>query len=232
MLAGQRVVLFVAWLSWSRFRVVVPLRDRTMPSVIAALDATFRRLGGAPTFALTDNEKTVTDRQIAGIAVRNPQIVAAGHYHGLTIATCVPADPESKGGSESSVKLAKADLVPTDHNLLADYESCKQLVAACDAFMDTVNGRVHRATAQRPTDRLESGDLPARPVQLDITRGPPVRSRLRRGETGQGTVVALLTPLRHVRRVQALPTQQRATFRSALRQGIVRVEVRSLLSRP
>ena len=103
MLAGQRIVLFVAWLAWSRFRVVVPLRDRTMPSVIAALDATFRRLGGAPTFALTDNEKTVTDRHIAGIAVRNPQIVAVAHYYGLTIATCVPADPESKGGSESTV---------------------------------------------------------------------------------------------------------------------------------
>lgn len=155
MLAGQRVVFFVAWLAWSRFRVVIPLRDRTMPSVIAALDATFRRLGGAPTFVLTDNEKTVTDRHIAGIAVRNPQIVAVGHYYGLTIATCVPADPESKGGSESTVKLAKADLVPTDHNMLAAYESWEQLVAACDAFMDTVNARVHRATGERPVDRLE-----------------------------------------------------------------------------
>ena len=86
MLGGQRIVLFVAWLAWSRLRVVVPLRDRTMPSVIAALDATFRRIGGAPTFALTDNEKTVTDRHIAGIAVRNPQIVAVAHYYGLTIA--------------------------------------------------------------------------------------------------------------------------------------------------
>ena len=53
-----------------------------MPSVIAALDATFRRFGGAPTFALTDNGKTVTDRHIAGIAVRNPQIVAVAHYYG------------------------------------------------------------------------------------------------------------------------------------------------------
>jgi hypothetical protein len=155
MLAGQRIVLFVAWLAWSRFRVVVPLRDRTMPSVISALDAMFRRVGGAPTFALTDNEKTVTDRHIAGIAVRNPQIVAVAHYYGLTITTCVPADPESKGGSESTVKLAKADLVPTDHNLLEGYESWEQLVAACDAFMATVNGRVHRAISARPVDRLE-----------------------------------------------------------------------------
>lgn len=154
MLGGQRVVLFCAWLAWSRFRVVVPLRDRTMPSVIAALDATFRRIGGAPTFALTDNEKTLTDRHVAGIAVRNPQIVAVAHYYGVTIATCRPADPESKGGSESTVKLAKADLVPTDHNLLPGYESWDQLVAACDAFCETVNTRVHRATGERPVDRL------------------------------------------------------------------------------
>ncbi|MFN8034836.1 MAG: hypothetical protein U0V73_02745 [Acidimicrobiia bacterium] len=60
MVAGQRAVLFCAWLAWSRMRVVLALRDKTLPSVIAALDATFRRLGGAPTYALTDNEKTVT----------------------------------------------------------------------------------------------------------------------------------------------------------------------------
>ena len=151
---GRRVVLFCAWLAWSRFRVVVPLRDRTMPSVIAALDATFRSIGGAPTFALTDNEKTVTDRHIAGIAVRNPQIVAVAHYYGLTVATCVPADPESKGGAESTVRLAKADLVPTDHNLLPGYTCWDELVSACAAFMDKVNGRVHRITNRRPVDML------------------------------------------------------------------------------
>ena len=30
--AGSRTVLFCAWLAWSRFRVVVPLRDKTLPS--------------------------------------------------------------------------------------------------------------------------------------------------------------------------------------------------------
>ena len=99
--------------------------------------------------------------------MRNPQIVAVGHYYGLTIATCVPADPESKGGSESSVKLAKADLVPTDHNLLADYTSWEQLVGACEVFMDTVNGRVHRVTAERPVDRLEVERAHPHPVPAD-----------------------------------------------------------------
>jgi len=46
---GVRTTLFVAWLAWSRFRVVLAIRDKTGPSVMGALDVTFRRLGGAPT---------------------------------------------------------------------------------------------------------------------------------------------------------------------------------------
>ena len=61
----------------------------------------------------------------------------------MTICTCVPYDPESKGGSESSVKIAKADLVPTDANLLDEYRSFAELEAACAAAMATFNGRVH-----------------------------------------------------------------------------------------
>ena len=57
---GVKTVLFCAWLAWSRFRVVLALRDRTIPTVFAAVDATFRLLGGAPTYVLTDNEKSVT----------------------------------------------------------------------------------------------------------------------------------------------------------------------------
>ena len=43
---------------------------------------------------LTDNEKTVTVEHIAGIAVRNPQLVVAEHYS-VVVHTCVPADPAS-----------------------------------------------------------------------------------------------------------------------------------------
>ncbi len=115
---GVKTTLFVAWLAWSRFRVVLAIRDKTAPSVMAALDVTLRRIGGAPTYLLTDNERTVTTEHVAGIAVRNPRIVEFSRHYGVTIHTCVPADPASKGGSESSVKIAKADLVPKDTNLL------------------------------------------------------------------------------------------------------------------
>jgi hypothetical protein len=115
---GAATVLFCFWLAWCRFRVVLPILDKTQASVQAACDAAFRRVGGVPAYLLTDNEKTVTVEHVAGIPVRNPAAVEFGRHYGLTVATCVPYDPASKGGSESTVKLAKADIVPTDANLL------------------------------------------------------------------------------------------------------------------
>ena len=154
-IGGVKVVLFVAWLAWSRFRVIIPLADRTLPSVIAALDQTFRLIGGVPTYLLTDNEKTVTDYHLCGIAVRNEAAVAVSRYYGVSIVTCVPYDPESKGGSESSVKVAKADLVPTEYNLLPDYGSFAALEMACRELMSELNGRTHSVTRRVPEWVLE-----------------------------------------------------------------------------
>lgn len=152
---GAQTLLFCAWLAWSRFRVIVPNGDRTLPSVIGALDRTFRAIGGAPTYLLTDNEKTVTDRHVAGIAVRNAQMLSVATYYGLTFCTCVPADPESKGGSEATVRVAKADLVPTETNLLGEYASFAELEAACARETDLLNGRVHAVTKVVPKEALE-----------------------------------------------------------------------------
>ena len=151
---GRRTVLFCAWLAWSRFRVVVPLRDKTLPSVVLGLDRALRVFGGSPTYALTDNEKTVTVDHVAGIAVRNPQILSVARHYGLTIATCVPADPQSKGGSEATVRVAKADLVPTDHNLRPEYAGFAELELACEELMAEVNTRPHRSTMEPPILRL------------------------------------------------------------------------------
>jgi hypothetical protein len=52
--SGVATWLFCAWLAWSRFRVVLPIRDKTLPTVIACIDATLRRFGGCPTYALTE----------------------------------------------------------------------------------------------------------------------------------------------------------------------------------
>ena len=153
-ICGRATVLFCAWLAWSRFRVVVPCWDRRLATVIACVDRAMRAFGGAPTYWLTDNERTVTIDHVAGVPVRHPEMVAIGGHYGITVATCVPADPESKGGSEATVRVAKADLVPTDANLRGDYTSWAELVDACDAWMAEVNGREHRVTRRAPVEML------------------------------------------------------------------------------
>ena len=192
---GARTVLFCAWLAWARFRVVLPILDKSAPSVFAALDVTLRRLGGAPTYVLTDNEKTVTIDHVAGIAVRNPAMVAFARHYGVTVATCEPADPASKGGSESTVKIAKADLVPKDTNLRDRYASFAELEAACEAFCENVNARVHRVTRRAPVDMLTEEQarlhvIPQHPhtVAFGLTRQVPANTPMVAFENGQYSV--------------------------------------------
>jgi transposase len=162
--AGVRTWLFCAWLAWSRFRVVLAATDKVVPTLIACLDQCLRRFGGVPTYALTDNEKTVTTDIVARVPVRHPELVKMGRHYGLSIATCVVADPESKGGSEATVRIAEADLVPTEANLLPAYRTFAELAAACEAFCDQVNARAHRATRRPPAEMLAEERLRLHPL--------------------------------------------------------------------
>jgi len=171
--APRRTLLFCGWLAWSRFRVVIPTWDRSLGTLISCLDATLRTIGGAPTYALTDNEKTVTIDVVAGVRVRHPDIVAACRHYGLTVHSCVPFDPESKGGSEATVRISKADLVPTDANLLPDYASFGGLVSACEEFCQEVNSRVHRESMRIPAhallvERRRMHPLPVEPFTMAL----------------------------------------------------------------
>lgn len=151
--AGTQVTLFCAWLAWSRFRVVIPILDKAFPTVALAIDQALRRFGGVPTYALTDNERTVSVDHVAGIAVRNPDMVYLSRHYGQ-VATCVPSDPATKGGSEATVRVSRADPVPTEANLLDTYLSYTAVEEACEAVMAEVNERVHRVTRRVPTEML------------------------------------------------------------------------------
>jgi transposase len=161
MVDGAKAVLFCAWLAWCRFRVVLAIRDKTLPTVVGCIDQTLRRFGGCPTYGLTDNERTVTVDHVARIPIRNPEMVVAARHYGLTVLTGRPADPASKGGSEATVRVAKADLVPTDANLLPGYDNWAALEAACAELGETVNNRPHRVTRRAPVEMLaeEQGRL-------------------------------------------------------------------------
>ena len=159
-IAGRATCLFCAWLAWSRYRVIIPTWDKTLATTIACIDAMLRAFGAAPTYLLTDNERVVTMDRVCGLPVRHPTMVATARHYGCVIETCVPYDPESKGGSESSVKIAKADLVPTEANMLAAYPSFGSLGDACEEVMAELNTRPHTETHRPPAEML--GDERAR----------------------------------------------------------------------
>ena len=77
-----------------------------------------------------------------------------GHVVHRVVATCVPYDPETKGGAEATVRIAKRDLVPTEANLLEDYRSFASLAEVCEDFCLRVNTRPHRETARAPAEML------------------------------------------------------------------------------
>src|SRR5260370_5853076 len=54
-LVGDRKTwLSCAWLAWSLFRVRLPIRGKTLPTVIAGIAVPLRRCAGVPTFRLSD----------------------------------------------------------------------------------------------------------------------------------------------------------------------------------
>jgi hypothetical protein len=81
---------------------------------------------------------------------------------------------------ENAVKLAKADIVPTETNLLPQYATFADVEAACAAFEVEINARVHRATGRRPVEMLNQErpalhavpDLP-HTAALGVTRRVP-----------------------------------------------------------
>lgn len=96
--------------------MVIPTWDRTLGTLLACIDATLTRLGAAPTYLLTDNERTVTVDRVAGLAVRHPTMFSAARHYGMAIETCVPYDPETKAWATDCTSWLdeREDVVPRD----------------------------------------------------------------------------------------------------------------------
>ena len=97
------------------------------------------------------------------------------------------------------MKIAKADLVPKDTNLLEVYDSFGQLEAACAAFCEQVNAREHRVTRRVPQqmlaeERARLHPVPAVPhtVAFGVTRTVAANTPMVAFDGGQYSVPAQL----------------------------------------
>lgn len=149
-----------------------------LPGHRLALD----RRGAAPrTDRQREDGHRRAHRRDAGPAPADGRRKPALRLPGGQVVRCVPYGPESKGGAEATVRIAKGDLVPTDANLLPAYDTFAELADACLTRCDVVNSRRHRAAGQIPADRLDIERttlhvLPLEPLACWARRGWSART--------------------------------------------------------
>ena len=88
---GRGTLLFCAWRAWSRYRVLLPNWGKKLPMLI---------------------HNAVPSAHAAGLPLPRRELVAASRHYGVTVASCLPTDPETKGDSEATVRVAKATGCP------------------------------------------------------------------------------------------------------------------------
>ena len=197
------------WLQsdWAKGPMVDARPTQLFCAWLACLDATLRAIGGAPTYLLTDNERTISVDRVAGVAVRHPEIVAAGRHYGCEVHACVPYDPEFEGrlgehGQAGLGRLGSASTLGPDQRRSGRSMSGSQLMPK-----------------QRPTRRqlevlrayIRAGSVAAAAYELGISE-TTVRQHLsglyRRtelSERGAGGVLAGPSrPMRHPARYASL----------------------------
>jgi transposase len=144
----HRTSLFCAWLPWSRFRVVIPCRDRTTSNLIRHLDTALGVLGGVPTYLLTQAYEEAALRRLA--------LDEAVRHYGAQLRACVPEGERAPGDGEPGVPIAAADLMPTRVVLRPGDLTFTELQAECRAFGDRANSRRRPASGVdgSPYERL------------------------------------------------------------------------------
>lgn len=90
----------------------------------------------------------------------------------MTIRTCVPADPQSKGRSEATVRIATADLVPTS-------ASCWRSAARSPSWRRHAGSSASRSTRARtgrPAGRRSPTNAPASTDRARSPGSPSIRA--------------------------------------------------------
>ncbi len=137
---------------------------------------TLRAIGGAPTYLLTDNEKTVTttSRGWSGRAqpraARRGPLLRGGHPHLRGGRSRVQGRHRGNGAHRQGRRVASSR---QSGRRVPDFASLER---ACAAASDRFNTRVHRETGERPIDRLAL-------EQAQLHRLPPEPYTVAFGET-------------------------------------------------
>ncbi|SHJ23500.1 Transposase [Geosporobacter subterraneus DSM 17957] len=172
--------VFVALLSYSRFRVYRLSLNKSQDVLFSFLNDAFETFGGVPRELLTDNMKTVMDEARTDYykgKVNNKFQQFANDY-GFQVKPCIAGRPNTKAKVEAPMKLL--DEIRA-YNGTLDYEGLHQLVARLN---NRINSTCHTTTGKIPILHLEKekdflSELPTEQIRnhysiktIDVTVNP------------------------------------------------------------
>ena len=164
-IGGTATILFCLWLAWSRFRVVLPLLDKSQPSVLAAVDVALRRIGGCPDLP-ADRQREDRHRRARG-RDPGPQPRRSGVRPALRADhRDVPARGPGDQGRQRGHRPDREGRPGADRRRTCwrSMPSFAALEAACGEFCGQVNARPHRATRRVPAEMLAEERARLHPV--------------------------------------------------------------------
>jgi transposase len=136
-------------LGYSRYQFFYPSLDCTQVSILGALEEGFRFFDGVPRELLVDNPKALVIRPRPQLRFNRTFLEFAGHY-GIQPIACWPARPQTKGKVERPFQLLEEYFIKGN-----TFVSFSDFVAQLLRFAaESVNGRRHGTTGERPLDRF------------------------------------------------------------------------------
>lgn len=151
---------FVAILGYSRMRFVKLVKRCDTATLIRCLMEAFEYFGGLTQVVLTDRMKSVLLEMVENQPRWNPKFADFMVSIGVTARVCKPYTPQTKGKVERTVSYVKSSFWGS-----VTFTDLDDLNRQARVWCERINGRVHRTTHVRPTERLAEEGL--RPLPAD-----------------------------------------------------------------
>lgn len=153
--AGVPALLWSCWLPWSRFRVVIPTRDRSKRSLATCIELAMRRFGGVPTYLFFEDVDGGLRSPARPAPAAQParDFVGIASHFGMSGRLCLRQSiADLVGGVGDVPVIADRDLIPAPVLPSRTYRSFRDLELASQAYWTRAND--NGLPPQRPVDVL------------------------------------------------------------------------------
>jgi transposase len=150
----RKVYGFVAVLGYSRMRFVAFTRRCDTPTLLRCLVQACEAFGGLPERVLTDRMKSVLVTMDGTTPRWNPLFLELVTQLGIVPSVCRAYTPQTKGKVERSIRVVKESFWPG-----VTFSDLDDLNRQATAWMERLNGSVHRTTHRVPVELLAAEGL-------------------------------------------------------------------------